>query len=266
MKRVVLGGLAVAGVVGVRTWLKSQALRRFQHLPVEPEPTGVPLVVPNRVAVERVLGGSDLGTPLPLVLVLHGVGADETQLGPYVVTDRPMRLVFLRGSLATGNGFQWFGARLKDNPAQLLASVSKAAADVLATLDLIASQRRITQRIVVGYSQGAHIAWWLATTGRVDRVVAMSGGLPASFKPPRPPRPVRIEAVHGMRDPVVPYSAGQATARAFQAAGYNVKLTTRRLAGHGLSGMGDALAPALARALADGAAGLATGPSSVRTR
>ncbi|MFY0534044.1 hypothetical protein [Nannocystis pusilla] len=113
---------------------------------------------------------------------------------------------------------------------------------------------------------GAHIAWWLATTGRVDRVVAMSGALPASFKPPRPSRPVRVEAVHGMRDPVIPYSAGEATARAFQAAGYPVRMTTLRLAGHGLSSMGAALAPALERALNNSAAGLATKSSSLGAR
>lgn len=261
MKRtVVLGGLAAAGVVGAGIWLKRQAAQQPQLLPVEPD-SQVPLVVPERVAVERVFGGGDIGTPLPLVLLLHGVGADETQLGPYVISDRPMRLVFLRGGLPGGNGFQWFRARYQSNGAEFLTDVSRAATEVLTVLDQIAAQRRVTERIVVGYSQGAHVAWWLATTGRVDRVVAVSGALPPSFKPPRPPRPVRIEAVHGLRDPVIPHSAGKATARAFQAAGYPVRLTTLRLAGHGLSGMGDALAPALARALAGGAAGLANASS-----
>ncbi|MCY0994785.1 dienelactone hydrolase family protein [Nannocystis sp. ILAH1] len=203
---------------------------------------------------------------MPLVLLLHGVGADETQLGPYVSSNRPMRLVFLRGGLASGNGFQWFRARYKGNAAQLLSDVSRAASEIVTVLDQIATQRLYTERIVVGYSQGAHIAWWLATTGRVDRVVAMSGALPASFKPPRPSRAVRIEAVHGMRDPVIPYGAGDATARAFQAAGYPVHMTTLRLAGHGLSSMGAALAPAIERALSNSAAGLATKSSSLGAR
>ena len=59
--------------------------------------------------------------------------------------------------------------------------VSRTASEIVTVLDQIATQRLYTERIVVGYSQGAHVAWWLATSGRVDRVVAMSGALPASF-------------------------------------------------------------------------------------
>lgn len=264
MKRMVVGGLAAAGVVGAGVWLNRQAVKEALFAS-EPDPQ-VPLVLPGRVAVERLFGGGDARTKVPLVLVLHGVGADETQLAPYVLSDRPMRLVFLRGGLASGNGFQWFRSRFRDNAAAFLSDVSRAAAEIVTVLDQIATQRFYTERIVVGYSQGAHIAWWLATTGRVDRVVAMSGALPVSFKPPRLPRPVRIEAVHGIRDPVIPYSAGQATTRAFQAAGYPVRLTAQRLAGHGLSGMGDALAPALARVLGNSAAGLATNSSKLSAR
>lgn len=260
----VVGGLAAAGVVGAGIWLKRQVI---QQAFLAPEPDSqVPLVLPGRVAVERLYGGGDARTKVPLVLVLHGVGADETQLAPYVLSSRPMRLVLLRGGLASGNGFQWFRARYKDNAAAFITDVSRAASEIVTVLDQIATQRLYTERIVVGYSQGAHVAWWLATTGRVDRVVAMSGALPSSFKPPRPSGQVRIEAVHGMRDPVVPYSGGQATVRAFQAVGYPVRLTTQRLAGHGLSSMGDALAPALDRALTNNGTGLATGASSLRAR
>ncbi|MBZ5708233.1 alpha/beta hydrolase [Nannocystis pusilla] len=262
MKRVVVGGLAAAGVVGAGIWLKRQVVQQALFAP-EPD-SQVPLVIPGRVAVERLYGGGDARTKVPLVLVLHGVGADETQLAPYMLSSRPMRLVLLRGGLATGNGFQWFRSRFKSNAAAFITDVSRAAAEVATVLDQIATQRLYTERIVIGYSQGAHIAWWLATTGRVDRVVAMSGALPPSFKPPRPTRQVRIEAVHGMRDPVIPYNAGQATARTFRAAGYPVRLTTQRLAGHGLSSMGTALAPALERVLTSNAAGLAT--STLRGR
>ena len=218
---------------------------------------------PDVASFERYL---ELARGSAFVLVLHGVGADETQLAPHILTDRPMRVVLLRGGMASGNGFQWFGARYQDSAATFLADVSRAAGDVLAALDHIAAQRRITERIVVGYSQGAHLAWWLATSGRVDRVIALSGAMPASFKPPRPPRAVRIEAVHGLRDTVIPHGAGQTTTRNFQAAGYAARLTTMRLAGHGLSAMGDALAPALARVFTDGAVGLAARPVAMRMR
>ncbi|MEZ4437084.1 MAG: alpha/beta fold hydrolase [bacterium] len=196
------------------------------------------------MAVERVIGGEERG-PLPLVLVLHGVGADETQLAPYVSADRPTRFVFLRGTLASGRGYQWFAARFKGDAPTFAAQLYRATAEVLQALDAIASQREIARTVVLGYSQGAHVAWWLATTGRVDRVIAVSGALPAGMRPPAARRPPQIEALHGTRDLVVPFAAGQATARAFEAAGYPVRFRPLRLGGHSLSSIGQEVAPAI---------------------
>jgi hypothetical protein len=47
------------------------------------------------------------------------------------------------------------------------------------------------------------------------------------------------------RDPVIPFAAGQATARLFEAAGYRVHFSPIQLAGHALSGTGHTVAPAL---------------------
>ena len=248
MKRAIMWTGLAAGMIGTGVWAK----RRFAPdlkfaLPVEP--SQVPLLVPGRVAVERVLGAADPSAALPLVVALHGVAADEAQLAPFILTDQPVRVVLLRGSLTSGRGFQWFTARYKDAPAVFLEQVAQAAAGVLAAIDAIASQRPVSQRIVLGYSQGAHLAWWLATTGRVDHVIAVSGALPPGVPVPRTSSTARIEAAHGTRDPVIPFAAGQATARLFEAAGYQVHFSPVQLAGHALSGTGHTVAPALRAAL-----------------
>lgn len=248
MKRTMVWAGLAAGAVGAGLWAKKKYAPGVSLAPAI-SPSQVPLVVPGRVAVERVLGTTDPTAPLPLVLALHGVSADETQLAPYVLSDTPVRVVFLRGGLASGRGFQWFRARIKGPSAAFVAQLSQTAADVLAALDTIASQRAVSRRIVLGYSQGAHLAWWLATTGRLDHVIAVSGALPPGVPLPRSGSTTRIEAAHGTRDPVVPFSAGQATARMFEAAGYPVRFTSITLASHALSGIGHTIAPALAAAL-----------------
>ena len=248
MKRAIMWTGLAAGVIGTGVW----ARRRFApdaKLALTTEPPQVPLMVPGRVAVERVMGAADPSSELPLVVALHGVSADEAQLAPFILTDQPVRVVLLRGGLASGRGFQWIKARYKDPPAVFLEQVAQGAADVLAAIDTIASQRPVSKRIVLGYSQGAHLAWWLATTGRVDHVIAVSGALPAGVPLPRSSSTVRTEAAHGTRDPVIPFAAGQATAKLFEAAGYTVRFTSVSLAGHALSGIGHTIAPALQAAL-----------------
>ena len=129
MKRAIMWTGLAAGVIGTGVW----ARRRFApdaKLALTTEPPQVPLMVPGRVAVERVMGAADPSSELPLVVALHGVSADEAQLAPFILTDQPVRVVLLRGGLASGRGFQWIKARYKDPPAVFLEQVAQGAADV----------------------------------------------------------------------------------------------------------------------------------------
>ena len=59
-----------------------------------PAPTpNLSLRVPGFPVLERITGGADPAQPLPLVLVLHGIGGGEEQLVPYTNLKVPARLV-----------------------------------------------------------------------------------------------------------------------------------------------------------------------------
>lgn len=244
MKRTFLWASLAAGALGAGVWA---ARRRLTRVPAPlAEPAAIPLLLPGRVALERVFGPAS-ADPLPLILVLHGVAADEQQLLPHVRLDTPARVVFLRAPLALRKGFQWFPARFRDGADMIGPQLARASADILAIFDTIAAQRPVARRIVLGYSQGAHLAWWLATSGRVDHVIAASGALPMT--PPRPRAALTIHALHGTQDRVVPFASGRKTATAFEAAGYRVRFTPVRFAAHNLRTLGHAIAPALRAAL-----------------
>ena len=91
MKRAIMWTGLAAGMLGAGVWARRKfALDGKFALPVEP--SQVPLLVPGRVAVERVLGAADPSAALPLVVALHGVAADEAQLAPFILTDQPVRV------------------------------------------------------------------------------------------------------------------------------------------------------------------------------
>jgi predicted esterase len=249
MKRSTLAaaaGVSVAGAaLGVRAWMQRRATTA---LPLPGQAGQMSLVVPGFAVLERVTGQGDPQRPLPLVLVLHGVGADERQLVPYTNVTVPARLVYIRGPLAERSGFSYFAPRFKGDPKAFLAAVEDMSARMIRVLDVVASQRASSRTLLVGYSQGGHIAWMQATTGRFDVVMPISGALPADYRPlPAMGRTV-IRAIHGENDKALPVSAGAATFHSFQAAGY--KGSFARLRGnHALATLGQYLSSTLSNAL-----------------
>lgn len=225
MKRSTLAaaaGVTVAGAaLGVRAWMQRQAT---MALPPASQAGQMALVVPGFTVLEQITGQADPVRPLPLVLVLHGVGADERQLVPHTGVTDPARLVYVRGPLAEASSFSYFAPRFKGERGPFLAAVEDMAGRMVRVLDVIASQRAISRTIVLGYSQGGHIAWMLATTGRFDVALPISGALPADYQPPRSVGRTVIRGVHGEQDKTLPVSAGTATFRAFQATGYQGSL------------------------------------------
>ncbi len=68
-----------------------------------PVPTpNLQLRVPGFPVLERITGGVDPAQPMPLVLVLHGIGGSEEQLVPYTNLKVPARLVYVRGPVPNG--------------------------------------------------------------------------------------------------------------------------------------------------------------------
>jgi predicted esterase len=169
---------------------------------------------------------------------------------PYTNLKVPARLVYVRGPVANGTapnaGHSYFKARF--TAAGFMAEVEAMAAQIVRVADTIASQRAVTRTLVLGYSQGGHVAWLLAATGRFDVVLPVSGALAPSYQPPPPTGTTTIRAMHGEDDRTLPATAGAVTFRAFSAAGYKGDFSRVR-AGHALATLGQHIAPLLTATL-----------------
>lgn len=249
MKRTAIAltaGATVAGAaLGLRAWMRRQTAASL------PEPTPhLQLRVPGFPVLERITGGVDPAQPMPLVILLHGIGGDEHQLVPYTDLKVPARLVYVRGPVSFGSGphaaRSFLKARFSDPG--FMAEAAAMAPQIVRAADTIASQRAVTRTLVLGYSQGGHLAWLLAATGRFDVVLPVSGALAPGYQPPPPTGTTRIRAIHGEDDRTLPATAGAATFRAFSTAGYTGDFS-RVKAGHALATLGKHIAPLLTATL-----------------
>lgn len=254
MKRTTIAALGVAtaagAALGARTWMQREAA---VSLPAPMPANLVPLVVPGFVVHERVTGQADPMRPLPLVLVLHGIGADERQLLPHTDTGVPARLVYIRGPVRSSDAesalYSYFAPRFAGDRAKFLAAAEDMAAKLLQALGTIASQRAVSRTLVLGYSQGGHLAWLLAASGRFDVAMPVAGALPTGYQPPPSTGRTILRGVHGEQDRTLPALAGAATFLAFQAAGYKGSLA--RVKGtHALTTLGHHIKSTLTEALA----------------
>ena len=153
------------------------------------------------------------GEPQGALVLMHGRGADEHDLGPLLdALDRERRLLglFPRGPLALPpGGAHWYAVRQVGypDPATFTATLALAAG----WLDAVLAEHRIApDRLVLGgFSQGAVMAYALglgAGRPRPAAIVAMSGFVPRveGFEldlAGRAGLPVSI--THGTNDPVI---------------------------------------------------------------
>jgi len=245
MKRTTIAltaGATVAGAaLGLRAWMRNQVAASL------PAPTpNMSLRVPGFPVLERITGGVDPSQPMPLVLLLHGIGGTEEQLVAYSNLKVPARLVYLRGPVSNGSSPNATRSFLKARYGApgFMEEARAMVPQIVRAADTIASQRAVTRTLVLGYSQGGHLAWLLAETGRFDVVFPVSGTLIAGYQPSSSTGRTTIHAIHGADDRTLPATAGAATFRAFSAAGYPGDFS-RVKAGHSLTTLGKFIAPLL---------------------
>jgi phospholipase/carboxylesterase len=149
-----------------------------------------------------------------LVLLFHGLGADERDLGPLglrLAREYPHALIAsLRAPhpFDAGPGYQWFSTTGLDD--------SKRIERVAAALPSFAASVRDWQResglgpeatLLVGFSQGAIMALEAVSDAEDDplagRVVALSGRF--ARLPDAPPAGTTVFLVHGKADDVIHY-------------------------------------------------------------
>jgi phospholipase/carboxylesterase len=180
------------------------------------------------------------GKPDSLVILLHGLGADGDDLiglAPHWAQALP-NTVFVSPHAPfpcdmAPYGRQWFS--LQDRaPGMILAGVQAAAPilnEFIAT-ELKAHGLTDERLALVGFSQGTMMSLYVALRRErpVAGIVGYSGALVgadllASEVRSRPP----VLLIHGDADPVVPFQAMEAAARALKAIG--VPVTTERRPG-----------------------------------
>jgi phospholipase/carboxylesterase len=167
------------------------------------------------------------GRQPPLLVLLHGIGADENDLFPLAGRlDPRLRIVSLRAPHPYSGGWAWFhidflpGGRVVPDAAQ----AKEALADLVRWL-AEAPARLGTDpacTFLLGFSQGAMMALRALGTipDRLAGVVALSGRFPGDFFP----APVAREAMakvpllvtHGTLDDVLPIAEGRRTAAALR--------------------------------------------------
>lgn len=179
--------------------------------------------------LDVVLGASDPCAPLPLVVVLHGLGASPTlPRWPYADLGVAVRIVLPRGPVRWGDGYAWSSVRVLDHePGGLVATLGAQADRVASFLDALARDRSIVGRIVLtGFSQGAHVA--LATTMRrpehVGMLFVLAGWVPPELRESAVEASPPIRWMHGLDDERVPYELALECATDLRARGHDVEL------------------------------------------
>lgn len=189
------------------------------------------------------------GVPRQLVVLLHGVGADGSDLiglAPYWAELLP-EAEFLSPDAPfpcdmAPFGRQWFS--LQDRtPAAILAGVRATAPILDAFLDDALAARGLDDRCLalVGFSQGTMMSLYVglrratAPAGIIGYSGAMIGAndLPHEIRV-RPP----VLLVHGDADEVVPPQVLPMAVKALEAAGVPVDSLTRPGLGHGIDEVG----------------------------
>lgn len=188
-----------------------------------------------------------------LVVFLHGYGDSAEGFLPLaraIVADLPDAEGLVPDALhpreAGGSGRQWF-SRLDVTEQNRPARVAEAGRAVSAWLDgeLHARGLGAGQLVLVGFSQGAMLAQWLALhRSPAPAAVVSLGGLLAVDGEPRAAPGARVLLVHGDADPVVPVQASHAALPRLQSLGVDARLQVIPGLGHGV----DARALAAVRA------------------
>lgn len=177
-------------------------------------------------------GGRPDTDQLPLVVMIHGRGADMhdlADLAPLLDTAEGARFVFPNAPRAfeaypgMTYGWTWFDGWPPEQ-----ASVAASRETLLRFVDeLVAKYPTPAGKLIIsGFSQGAMMALdaGLRTSQPLAGIMAMSGGLYEADLPSLATRPkVPVLIAHGSADDVVPVNYARRARRALEDAGYDVE-------------------------------------------
>lgn len=180
----------------------------------------------------RLVPAREGGPPHPLLVLLHGRGADEDDLlGIAEELDPRLAVVSIRAPRRWMVGYAWYDSVSsgEPDPSDLQRGLELIRATVGAEVERgVADPRRV---FALGFSQGAVMVGALLLDGAVSLAggVMLSGGLPQGFVIERRPDVLAAEAVflgHGRYDEVIPPAASLAAADSLRQLGAEVSLRT----------------------------------------
>jgi phospholipase/carboxylesterase len=160
------------------------------------------------------------GAPAPLLLLLHGYGANVDDLFSFA-PDLPAdyRIVSLQAPIDLGRRqFAWYPLRFEGGRAVADESRAQAAVDYIhGFLDFLKAKYPVdAQRIyLMGFSQGTILSYAVALLhpGEIRGVAGFSGRMLESIRPEIKPdnrhRALRVFVTHGTEDQVIPLSRGK---------------------------------------------------------
>lgn len=163
--------------------------------------------------VERVSGGADPNSPLPMLILIHGLGDRPENFVP-VFESLPVkaRLIAPRAPTPAGDGGSWYPI---DDVGRRSAGIVASALKLAELVEQLARSRpTLGKPVVTGFSQGGVLSFALAAyySELLFAAVPMAGLLPSDLPPPQtPPRGFVVRAFHGQSDTRVPYKEGVRT-------------------------------------------------------
>lgn len=171
----------------------------------------------------------------PVIVFLHGVGGNETNLMPqFTGVDARLRVFSVRAPIQRSvNAFGWFDVRFEPDPIINADQAESSRVSLIAFLERVVTEYNLEPRQVylVGFSQGAIIGASLALT-RPDLVaglVMLSGRvlpeIAPLLAPPRSLSELPVFVAHGCFDSKLPIRHAHATSALLSSLG--VKLTYR---------------------------------------
>ncbi|MCP5067481.1 MAG: hypothetical protein GY946_13030, partial [bacterium] len=150
-------------------------------------------LAPSRIQVDvpyplqyrtQIVGAASGADRLPLLIALHGAGANEKDLdGVFADFTTPVRVVSFRGPERSGSGYVWSrgqGATQQEAKAeqeQMFREVADSIA--LGATEIAARFSTEGKPMVFGFSRGASMAWYLGAhhPERFDAIFAVAGEL-----------------------------------------------------------------------------------------
>ncbi|MEZ4451232.1 MAG: dienelactone hydrolase family protein [Nannocystaceae bacterium] len=192
--------------------------------------------------VERVTGGADPESALPMIVAIHGLGDRPENFGRIFAGLRtPARVILPAGLDPSGDGFSWFPVRARSRDVVGLARGLKTAADRLAPFVEALPAARPTQGkpVVTGFSQGGMLSFALAVDhpALVAAAFPVGGWLPPPLWPEDPPPAGAppIVALHGEVDAVVALAPTRDAVDRLRELGWDARLETYGAVAHQIS-------------------------------